>query len=195
MIDIEKTRKAVFRRYPPLEKPSKIDPLAQGSNPFYEAKGKPMLKIYLAAQYHRRDDMKVVAEELRRAGHIVTASWLDETEPPDVTLDQCTEHFLTYTAEQDMDDIRRADIFVLFSVDPLLPTVRGGRHVEMGYALGLGKPVYVVGPKENIFYYLPGLKHFSCISELIDGIKGVEKGVIKDWQWRPLTWETSEGVK
>lgn len=177
MIDIEKTRKAVFRRYPPLEKPSKIDPLAQGSNPFYEAKGKPMLKIYLATQYHRRDDMKVVAEELRRAGHIVTASWLKEPHAPGTTLDQCTSGDLRFYAEQDMDDIKRSDIFVIFSVDPLIPTVRGGRHVAMGYALGLGKPVYVVGPKENIFYYLPGLKHFSCISELIGGIK--DKGVNK----------------
>ena len=129
------------------------------------------MKIYLAAQYRRKEEMKVVRRLLHEAGHICTSSWLKEPHDANITMDQCTTEDLRFFAEQDLDDIRRSDIFVIFSVDPLLPTVRGGRHVEMGYALGLGKPVYVVGPKENIFYYLPGLKHFACISDLISGIK------------------------
>jgi nucleoside 2-deoxyribosyltransferase len=132
------------------------------------------MKIYLAARYSQKEEMKLVAKQLRCHGHIITSTWLEETEPPDVTLDQLTEHFLAYQAEVDLNDIKRADIFVLFSIDPLIPTVRGGRHVETGVALALGKPIYVVGPKENIFHYLPGVKIFSCVSELIYGIKEVE---------------------
>ena len=129
------------------------------------------MKIYLAARYSCKDDMKSVAKELRKAGHIITSNWLKEPHAPDTTMDQCTEGDLRFYAEQDMHDIQRANLFVLFSVDPLVPTVRGVRHVETGYALGLGKPLYVVGPKENIFHYLIGVKHFSCVTELIRGIK------------------------
>lgn len=32
---------------------------------------------------------------------------------------------------------------------------RGGRHVEFGMALALGKRVIVVGPRENVFHLLP----------------------------------------
>jgi nucleoside 2-deoxyribosyltransferase len=131
-------------------------------------------KIYLAAKYSQKEEMLVVRKLLYKAGLLCTASWLNEPHAPGTTLDQVTENDLCEFAQQDMDDIRRCDIFVLFSVDPLQPTVRGGRHVETGYALGLGRPVHVVGPKENIFHYLPGVKHFTCISELISGIKETE---------------------
>ena len=132
------------------------------------------MKVYLAARYTQKEEMKTVREILRKAGVMCTSSWLNEPHTPGTTLDQVLDTDLCEFAQQDMDDIRRCDLFVLFSVDPLLPTVRGGRHVETGYALGLGKPVYVVGPRENIFHYLPGVKHFTCISELIDDITDSE---------------------
>ena len=133
------------------------------------------MKIYLAARYTQKEEMLVVRNVMRKAGIVCTATWLNEPHTPGTTLDQVTENDLCEFAQQDMDDIRRCDIFVLFSVDPLLPTVRGGRHVETGYALGVGKPVYVVGPRENIFHYLPGVKHFACIAELLSAIKEVEE--------------------
>ena len=45
-------------------------------------------------------------------------------------------------------------MLLLFTVDPDERTRRGGRHVEYGVALGLGKLTAIVGPRENIFHHL-----------------------------------------
>ena len=37
----------------------------------------------------------------------------------------------------------------------------GGRHVEFGVAVEAGKPIYVIGGKENIFHWLPGVSHYD----------------------------------
>ena len=125
------------------------------------------MKVYLASRYSQKEDTKVVARHLRKLGFKITSQWLKEPHAPNTTLDMCSGEDLSFYAVQDFDDIKRADVFVLFSVDPLIPTVRGGRHVETGIALALGKPVYIVGPKENIFAYLPGVQQFNYISDLI----------------------------
>jgi hypothetical protein len=37
---------------------------------------------------------------------------------------------------------------------------KGGRHVEYGLALGLGKRLIICGPRENIFHTLPQVEHY-----------------------------------
>ena len=53
------------------------------------------------------------------------------------------------SAERGSEDIRRSGGFVLFS-EPN-QSGSGGRHVEFGVALGLGKRLIVVGGVENLF--------------------------------------------
>ena len=59
-------------------------------------------------------------------------------------------------------DIEQADLLAIFTIDPLGPAKpRGGRHWETGFARGLGKEVVVIGPRENIFHFLPEVKQFD----------------------------------
>lgn len=44
---------------------------------------------------------------------------------------------------------------------PLDGSGRGGRHVELGYALALDKSIWLVGRREHIFHSLPQVKHFD----------------------------------
>ncbi len=44
---------------------------------------------------------------------------------------------------------------------PVNNNSRGGRNVELGIALGRGKTVIVVGPYENIFTWLPEVRHYD----------------------------------
>ena len=45
---------------------------------------------------------------------------------------------------------------------------RGGRHVEFGFAMAGNKPIFVIGPKENIFHYLlSDGKHFADIPSFL----------------------------
>lgn len=125
------------------------------------------MKIYIAGGYFKKDYFKEVANCLEAEfGVEITSSWLNEQWPPNTTLDQVEDSELRSFAVQDCADIQRADVFMLFSSDPKVPTVRGGRHVEMGIALALGKAIWVIGPKENVFHYIPGITHFKTLADL-----------------------------
>lgn len=107
--------------------------------------------VYLSARYARREELLVYRRSLTMAGIACTARWLDG-EGDDMAVN----------AQHDVDDVKRADMLVNFTEEPLehspLPFVgRGGRHVELGIALALGREVLVVGPRENIFHHLPSV--------------------------------------
>jgi nucleoside 2-deoxyribosyltransferase len=132
------------------------------------------LNVYLAGMFFTKALRKIQAAELRENGIGVTSRWMDEAVPHTVSMADVPDAYHAETAEADLEDIHNADILVSFvPTDSELTQVsvatasRGGRHVELGYALALGKPIYVVGPKENVFHHLPGkMTHFSSFEAL-----------------------------
>ncbi|MCH8184664.1 MAG: hypothetical protein IH862_01015 [Chloroflexi bacterium] len=110
------------------------------------------MKVYLTARFARKDEMSSYAEDLKRLGHAVTSRWLEVEFDPGTPLSHPNWSQL---AQQDLDDIRRADALVCFT-----ETSGGGsaRHVEFGIGLGLGKRVYIVGSAEHLFHTLPQLE-------------------------------------
>ncbi len=123
------------------------------------------MKIYLAARFVREAEMREAAAYLRARGHEITSRWIDGSHE----LEQFpTEAERTRLALEGWHDLSRADILIAFSEVPRTPDIsRGGRHVEFGLALARSKLVYVVGPKENVFHYLPVVRHFAGLSEAI----------------------------
>jgi hypothetical protein len=109
--------------------------------------------------------MNTYAQELRASGIEVTSTWLEEAHGPNTQLQDVRDEELSGYAEADLRDVYRAEWLVFFSVDPTIPVARGGRHVEFGYALGLGRKILVVGPKENIFHYLPEIHFVNSFEE------------------------------
>jgi len=132
------------------------------------------MKVYLAAQYPWKDTITKYAEQLRANGIEVTSSWLEEPHAPNTKLQQLPDEQHTYYAMNDLNDVDRSDMLVLFSVDPSTAVPRGGRHVEFGYALGKRMPVIVVGPKENIFHYLPCVRHVANFESLLNLLKELD---------------------
>ncbi len=122
------------------------------------------MRIYIAARFDRRDEMAVVARELRRAGHVVTSTWVQpHDEPlPDVVC-----------AINDIDDLATADCLVSFTEEPTEQVswaARGGRHVEFGYALAAGMRLCLVGPRENVFHHLPSVEAYGTTAELVEAL-------------------------
>lgn len=116
------------------------------------------MKFYLAARYDRRVELCAYREDLKSLRFDVTSRWLDgahEQKDGDI-LDDSNRELAEVCAWQDLEDIGGAEVFVLFSEHG--GSVRGGRHVEFGYAIArsrrTGYPVFVVGPVENIFHRL-----------------------------------------
>lgn len=113
------------------------------------------MKLYLSARYGRKDEMADYARVLRGLGYEVVSRWHD-LDHEDVAVP--THEQALVWGDVDFEDIRACDVFVAFTEQQagvgLIPGAsRGGRHVELGYALGTAAEVVVVGPLETIFHY------------------------------------------
>ena len=104
----------------------------------------------MAAKFRRRHELQGRRAELTRLGHIVTSRWIDQKED--------TEN--ADTAAIDLADIEAADCLLSFSEVPRTEG-RGGRHCELGIAIGMNKGVIVIGHREHIFAHLPEVLHFE----------------------------------
>lgn len=127
------------------------------------------MRIYLAARYGRRAELCGYRETMKELGHVVTSRWLDTDDSqgePESTADH---------AATDLEDIKDADVFVAFTEAPDSTFARGGRHVELGYALGITmKAFHVVGPRENVFCLLPEIHQHDSFAEFLTYINGGE---------------------
>lgn len=131
-------------------------------------------RVYLAARYSRLEEMQAVREQLRELGYEVTSRWVNgdhQAENDDPLL-------MREFAIDDLADLRRADMVISFQETPRQPsTNRGGRHVEFGYALAMGKVLYAVGPLEHVFTALPEVHHYASWPDLLQHLGWLQ------WQW------------
>lgn len=136
-------------------------------------------RIYLAARYSRNDEMRGVRDVLTALGYEVTSRWIDQhggqlesDYTPDV-LNQQPER-CALLGLHDVEDLATADTVISFtSADG---GGKGGRHVEHGLALGLGKRVIVCGPRENIFHTIPQIEHYPSWRALVIALTPADLG-------------------
>ena len=125
------------------------------------------MTIYLAARYSRRAELVAYRALLEALGHTVTSRWLhgnhqidDDGLEGDGTRAE-RERF----AQEDYEDVCRAELLIAFTEPPRTGPTRGGRHVEFGIAIALEKRVLVVGPRENGIYCLPWVAVYATAAE------------------------------
>jgi hypothetical protein len=125
-------------------------------------------KIYLASRFPRHEEMASYAIVLRNMGHEITSEWHDLDTQHKMRDGDPEVEFNQRLAFNDQQGIFKCEVFVNFTEDSVNPppgSARGGRHVELGLAIGYGKAVIVAGPRENVFHYLPEVLHFPTIEE------------------------------
>ena len=112
------------------------------------------MRFYLAARFGRWPEMAFRTRELQAIGHAVTSRWHQGAAQPERMRNRCAlSDDLCRIAQEDLHDIDQADGVILFTEYGM--HFAGGRHVEAGYALALGKRLFIAGPHENVFYHLP----------------------------------------
>jgi hypothetical protein len=127
-----------------------------------------MTACYLSARYGRREEMQRCHYALIQLGYDVASRWYHA----DADESKLTAADWARIAADDIADIERCDVFVAFTEAQLngteswldvLSVARGGRHVELGYALGRLKRVVIIGPRENAFHHLllPQVEQFA----------------------------------
>lgn len=117
-----------------------------------------MKSVYFAARYSRREELKGYRAELEALGIEVTSRWLDT---PQRDRSEYSDDDWRQLGQADQADVLAADALICFTEAPG-EGGNGGRHVELGMALALGRRVVIVGRREHIFHHLPEV-------EVVDG--------------------------
>jgi nucleoside 2-deoxyribosyltransferase len=126
------------------------------------------MKFYVASSFANKDKVQRVSSVLSELGYIHTYDWTRNDRAS--TLGQLQE-----IGELEKRAVMESDFLVA-----LLPAGKGS-HIEMGIAIGLDKPVYVLSPNEDVydfsltstFYHLPQVRLIiGEIEELISVLKG-----------------------
>lgn len=113
------------------------------------------MKFYLAARYGRREELCAYRVQLEIRGHLVTSRWLTGSHVLDDGDSPASERDGQVFALEDYADVRAADSLIAFTEPPRSTASRGGRHVELGLALAWEKRVVIIGPRENVFCWMP----------------------------------------
>ncbi len=125
-------------------------------------------RVYLSATSSQRRDVESAAQELRAIGLIVCSSWHCNGPLGRLVPDEAQTR-----GTADLCELRTADMLVAFSALPSTEHPgRGGRHVELGFALALGLETYLVGPAEHVFHYVPEVRHVVDLAELLGLLAG-----------------------
>ena len=154
--------------------------------------------IYLAARYSRRLELCVYRAKLAAAGFRVQAQWLNgehqisddgvpigedgesliegalrpgERLSPDNQSERATALRRRFAAD-DFRDVTSCQLLIAFTEEPRSSASRGGRHVELGIALGQMKRVWIVGPRENIFCWLDDVRQFRTFEHAFAQLSG-----------------------
>ena len=121
-----------------------------------------MTTIYLASNWDSKPRMRALRDQLLLLGHTVLSSWLDDPTTAYV-VDSPND------ARKDLDEIRQCELLLC---DTAETSTTGGRDVEIGYATGIGKRVWIIGPRRNIFHSI-ALRHYT---NWVDALRALDGG-------------------
>ncbi len=94
-------------------------------------------------------------------GFVVTSRWVFGGEEGKLWAD---------IAVLDLLDLKDADVCLSITQPHGSPNKGGGRHVEFGYALAMGKRCVLVGEREVVFHHLPGVECYPTFEEALAAI-------------------------
>lgn len=108
------------------------------------------MRIYIAAPFQCRELARAYAQILQEAGHVVTSRWHGLEGEQSTDGDEW--------ARKDLADVAAAD--ALLAINPIewVNAGTGGRHVEFGAALTLGRKIVIIGVRSNIFHRMFNVK-------------------------------------
>lgn len=143
---------------------------AFGSRPKY---------VYVAASVANQTSALRLAMQLQRAGLEVTSRWLEfdfstyaEMNPFIHTVER--ERCETW-GKRDLEDLERADTLVLLAD---VPSSKGGFHVELGFMLGKGRNVLVIGERPNVFYWTDEIRFLASLDGVVDFLMHPDHGKV-----------------
>jgi len=135
--------------------------------------------LYLAASYQRKKEIHAYRATLQRMGFHITSRWTMEKYSPNIQLDEVNADELATLAMRDcLEKMDESEALVLFTQPE---PVRSGHQVEFGYGLAQVYSerrfdVFVCGPKNTIFCYLPQVICVDNFEALKERLREWKKG-------------------
>ena len=123
------------------------------------------MRIYIASRDQAAG--RKLRDLLTGSGYSVASRWLEIADYTSLPDDEAGRRI---AATDDLEDVRDSDILLL-RAEPDGAFVPGGKHVETGVALALGKPVVVLGRPENVFHWHPLVSVVSDEDKLLDKLE------------------------
>lgn len=117
------------------------------------------MKFFIAS--HSQQKAIELRNLLIKVGHEVVSRWITDDTKFHQGMCAYTEEERKYIAKMDEEDVRMASDGLILLAEDEGKNVPGGKHVETGIAIGLNKPVYVIGRRENIFHWHPNVRVFK----------------------------------
>ena len=118
------------------------------------------MKYYIATSLSRSAEHNLVRDALKELGHAICYDWTSHGSVKSVSLERLQE-----VAISELAGVFEADFVIV-----LLPG-GSGTHLELGFAMGHNKKVFVhsedpflfeLGPQTNAFYHHPDLIRLCC---------------------------------
>lgn len=130
------------------------------------------MKVYVAARMEDRLQAAEIQRDLEAAEIEVLSDWIElEGKSP---LDHSDDDETRRRAGLDLQQVAEVDVLVLFKPLDGHRNTTGGHHVETGYALALGKPVFLIGSRENVFHWHPSVREFDSTQAAIVAINSLK---------------------
>jgi len=118
------------------------------------------LIIYIASSFSLIDRVSLIAERIENLGHTIAVKWWDRswdipgegevhtTDLKERYKDLDPDEFYNKPAckiayESDVEGVKACDVFLFVAGDE--PRAYNGANIELGIALGAGKPCYSIG--------------------------------------------------
>lgn len=125
------------------------------------------MKVYIAGRSEDQAKIAEIKAEFEASEIEVNAGWIQQK---DLSIDKDGLSEKRRKLWIDLTQIAEADIFVLFNPQDAHRTGTGGRHVETGYAIALGKPIFLIGSGENIFHFHENVREFDSTQTAINAV-------------------------
>ena len=127
------------------------------------------MKVYISAPYELRDEAIQTMYSLEEQGHRVTSRWLKTPEHEILRNPGIAQQ--ANLAVEDLDDVVDADALVAYNPAGWENKGTGGRHVELGYAIAMGKRIVLYGVRSNFFHSLGVVDYVQTFEELVEVLK------------------------
>ena len=135
------------------------------------------MKLYIASSFSLIGKVEKLTAILEAEGHEITVKWwtrlhlkqkFQVLEPEEFYAEPECE----YAFMRDMKGIHEADALIMVASDE--PRSYNGANVEIGMAIGIGRPVFSLGRLTNSAMYWP-IKRCTSTDELLSIIKQTKR--------------------